>query len=395
MATYQVGADGNAPKDAVVGDTIVTQGGSYQVLDGSAYKGFSPEQLQQQGVGYNPSSGLYSKKVSGVKSDQVSLIGRGGVDDWLQSANTQAKAEIGQAYNTGVASVNRDYNTNRGEYENSIEGARREYFSAIDKNKRNAYYDANAAIEGAGQRGLMNSAQGQAMTNASLWNSSLNETEITRDKDQLVNMLKRDINILTKNKNITLTELEQKKLNAELDKMSANQIQYIATMMDIDKYNTDAVNQVNLKNVDQAHQKELLAIQLAASGGRGGGGSGYRAGTNGSYGDEISSDANTADMIAYISSIKPGWEEELNKKFMLYQLGKLSKESLDKAVNEKYYKLEQEEVQNTIQNSGTRINDDGKTVPIYTGKKDKTKPSVDEILYKNKGYNVGFGLRGY
>ena len=60
-------------------------------------------------------------------------------------------------------------------------------------------------------------------------------------------------------------------------------------------------------------------------------------------------DANTADMIAYISSIKPGWEEELNKKFMLYQLGKLSKESLDKAVNEKYYKLEQEEVQNTIQ----------------------------------------------
>ena len=125
---------------------------------------------------------MYSKKVSGVKSDQVSLIGRGGVDDWLQSANTQAKAEIGQAYNTGVASVNRDYNTNRGEYENSIEGARREYFSAIDKNKRNAYYDANAAIEGAGQRGLMNSAQGQAMTNASLWNSSLNETEITRDK---------------------------------------------------------------------------------------------------------------------------------------------------------------------------------------------------------------------
>ena len=107
-------------------------------------------------------------------------------------------------------------------------------------------------------------------------------------KDQLVNMLKRDINILTKNKNITLTELEQKKLNAELDKMSANQIQYIATMMDIDKYNTDAVNQVNLKNVDQAHQKELLAIQLAASGG-GGGGSGYRAGTSGSYGDEISS----------------------------------------------------------------------------------------------------------
>ena len=43
MATYQVGADGNAPKDAVVGDTIVTQGGSYQVMDGSAYKGFSPD----------------------------------------------------------------------------------------------------------------------------------------------------------------------------------------------------------------------------------------------------------------------------------------------------------------------------------------------------------------
>ena len=57
--------------------------------------------------------------------------------------------------------------------------------------------------------------------------------------------------------------------------------------------------------------------------------------------------------------------------------------------------LSKKKFKTPYKNSGTRINEDGKTVPIYTGKKDKTKPSVDEILYKNKGYNVGFGLRGY
>lgn len=395
MATYKVNPNGSAPKDATAGDFIVTGGGTYKVLDSEKYKGMDATALKGVGVSYNPNSGLYSSRVNSVTSGDVVLQPTAKLDEWKTTADAQTKASIDSAYQKNISNLGQTYNTNKGELLNQTEDVKQQYLNNMLQHKEDTYTDMKNALYGAEQRGMMNSAQGQAMTNAGLWDASRETSQLSSERDYLVNQIKTKINSLSSNYNLGLSELEKSKLSAEIDGLNENKLQYLATMMDIDKYNTDAVNQVNLKNVDQAHQKELLAIQLAASGGGGsGGGSGYRAGTGVSYGDEIAPGANTADMIAYISSVKPDWEKELNKKFMLYQLGKLSKESLDKAVNEKFYKIEKEEVQNTIQNSGTRINEDGKTIPVYTNKKDKTKPSIDEILYKNKGY-VGFGLRGY
>lgn len=62
MAVYKVDASGHAPKGATVNDYIETAGGTYQIVDGSRYAGMSKEQLAQAGVGYNPVSGLYSKR---------------------------------------------------------------------------------------------------------------------------------------------------------------------------------------------------------------------------------------------------------------------------------------------------------------------------------------------
>ena len=356
MAVYKVNPNGSAPKNAVAGDTIVTAGGTYEVVDGSAYKGMSASQLKANGVGYNPTSGLYSKKVNDVNTNQVALMDNGILDKWLNSANQQAQASIDGAYNTSVATAEKAYNASRSDYEQSIDDVKKDYISSITRNNMNAYNDSIASLEGAQSRGLINSGLGQAMTNASLWGASIQDSEITRDRDKMVNTLKRDINTLTKNYNVTLSELERAKLNQEIEKLNDNQLQYLTGMLEVNKYNTGAINSMNEINVNFNNQKELARLQSSLS--RYVDGDGSSSDSSEEYKATPESLSSFMDMlIARDGSIA----RDVESKFAMMEAGLMTPENLHAYLTRMYYLLEQRDVNKSVE--GQKFNDDGKLMP--------------------------------
>lgn len=336
MATYKVGSDGNAPKNVKTGDVIVTAGGSYEIMDSSAYQGLTPDQLKANNVSYNPTSGLYSRKVGGPTTNDVSLVDSSVLSKWFDDANASALARIDSAYNTNVASAERAYNDSRSGYEQSIEDAKSDYLSAITRNQANAYKDSVMALEGAENRGLVSSGLGQALTNSSLWGASMQDTEITRDRDSVINQLKRDINNLTKNHNITLTELEKNKLNAEIEQLSDIEVNYLLNMLDVEKYNTGALNQYKLMDKDHAHQEKMLQMQLAAS--RALGGDGDRSGEkdeleNMSFPDKLNYLSDLIDATMNLNDANGGGSR-LNANYeQLYQDAQLRLIDIDDAIS--------------------------------------------------------------
>lgn len=246
MAIWQVGKDGNAPKDAKVGDQIVTQGGTYEIIDGSQYQGMSPAQLKQAGVGYNQSSGKWSKRVSGVKSNDIALLNRNSLDQWFGQANTLAKQQLMSAYNTNVSNVKQAYNKNKANYKKQIDATNADYEQYIRDAQADAYSNAIATAGSAANRGMANSTQSQAAASNAYFAAGDTMARLASNRSTLLNDIYTNLNTLTENYNIQLNELEKNRLADELAAMSNNQLQYLAQVMNIDQYNADAYN--NLRN---------------------------------------------------------------------------------------------------------------------------------------------------
>lgn len=246
MAIWQVGKDGNAPKDAKVGDQIVTQGGTYEIIDGSQYQGMSPAQLKQAGVGYNQSSGKWSKRVSGVKSNDIALLNRNSLDQWFGQANNLAKQQLMSAYNTNISNVKQAYNKNKANYKKQIDATNADYEQYIRDAQADAYSNAIATAGSAANRGMANSTQSQAAASNAYFAAGDTMARLASNRSTLLNDIYTNLNTLTENYNIQLSELEKNRLADELAAMSNNQLQYLAQVMNIDQYNADAYN--NLRN---------------------------------------------------------------------------------------------------------------------------------------------------
>lgn len=318
MAIYNVQSNGNAPKEAKAGDTIVTAGGSYEVLDGSKYSGMSKEQLANAGVGYNPSSGLYSRKVSNVQTQDYSAMNRSVLDDWLTTANKNVQSQLDSAFEEDRANLYKAYNASRTDYENQIKDVRQNYLNNINQLYEDTYYNNNMALERASNRGLTNSGLGNAMVVSGLVDASNQNALYRSQRDTDVNKLNTIINSLTRDFNVDLNALKRKLNSDKAAALSGNEIQFMQALVELDRINTETYNNVLQAKLerdfqsaeaqkDRDFEKEMYLLQLAnqrsyggSYGGYGGGYRSYGGYSGGSSG--VVSDAERAKQVVMRSA---------------------------------------------------------------------------------------------
>ena len=276
VAVYYPDKSGNAPSGAKAGDQIVTAGGTYEIVDGSKYQGMSSGDLMKAGIGYNPSTGLYSKKVSKITSKDAFLQNRNTVDAWLKQSNENITNKLNEDYNTNLSSLMQTFNTNKAGLKNQENQTRAEYDKAIQDSKDQSYYDAQETILGASRNGISNGMLAQAGANNAFYSGGKRTTDLARDRITALNNIYTNLNTLTQNYNISLSELEKNKLAKELSMLSDNQLAYLEQVMNIDTYNTDVLNSITQtrqqqewqsaeaqKDRDEAQKDRDLQLRLA------------------------------------------------------------------------------------------------------------------------------------
>lgn len=309
MATLQVQSNGNAPSNAKVGDHIITAGGTYEVLDSSQYQGKSAEELASAGVGYNPSSGLYSKKISNVTNytgnaqstiPQLSLRTSDTARQWANTQNQKVSADLDSAYyqnrqdayNTYMDSI-----TRQNQQANDVNQA---YLDNISKLYDDTYQNNNAVLERMASRGLTSSGLGNAMQVSALADASKQNAQYRAQRNRDLNNIETEMNNLTNQYNVNLDTLAKKLRSDKISALSQNEIAFLEQVMAIEEYNTNAENQALMTQQQQAYEAEqamlqrefqggqnaldrqlqmdMLLMQLGGSGGSYGGGGGYRRG---------------------------------------------------------------------------------------------------------------------
>ena len=282
MAILQVDSSGNAPKNAKTGDIVVTNGGSYEVVD---VTGMSADQIKSAGIGYNPSSKLYSKKVSSITTKDLALQNYNTANQWLQQANTQAKQQLTSDYNTNLSNAMQSYNTNLSGLKQQANTVNQNYDDSVRQAKTDAYNAGKASMAGAVNRGMTNSSQAQAAANSLLYSVGTTMSDLNSERNTLLNDIYTNINTLTQNYNIQLDELEKNKLAEELNSLSNNQLSYLAQIMAIDEYNADAYNNYRNQQMqmewqsaenqkDRDHDIYMFGLQNSGNSGNGGNGGG-------------------------------------------------------------------------------------------------------------------------
>lgn len=277
MAHHEVDEYGNAPKNAGIGDYITTAGGTYEIVDGAS---MTPEERSAQGIGYNPTSGLYSKKVSGITTSELSYQNYNTANQWKQQADRHVKQQLKADYETNLSNAMQGYNTNLAGLKNQETETKENYEQNVRDAQEAAYYSGQASMAGAANRGMANSAQSQAAANSLLYGVGNTMAELNSDKNMLLDKIYTNINTLTQNYNIQLDELERNKLAQELSMLSDNQLNYLAQVMNIDEFNADAYNNYrnqqmqmewqsaeNQKNRD--HDIYMFGLQNGGYGGNG------------------------------------------------------------------------------------------------------------------------------
>lgn len=387
MAYYNVEASGNAPSNAKAGDYVVTAGGTYQVMDSSKYKGMTSEQLKSAGVGYNPSSGLYSKKVNNTTSNEATMIGTNSLDDWLKSSNAASQAKINSSYNTNVANAKKSYNENIAGQKTQAEQIKNDYLESMLQAQSDAYYNSVAAVQGAGSRGMSNSQQAQAAANSALYAGAESKNTAIRDRNEKLNEIYSNINTLAQNYNVTLDELDKNKLADELSSMNENQLNYLAKVMEIESTNASTLNTANQNRIArefeaeenqkardyEAQQAELdrqAQLQLAYLS-RSSSGGGYSSGSSGSSTDYTSERDAASDLLSMRTSgftTNPWSDAQYDKlQQMLIEIG-LGKYTYDDFVNTINSYDSENRKKNDKKNSGSGFNWN-KLVSSSTGKK--------------------------
>lgn len=284
MAIYNVQSDGNAPKNATTGDYVVTSGGTYEVLDGSKYSSMSKEELANAGVGYNPSSGLYSKKVSNISPNDYSALGTDSVEKWLSASNKKATADLDSAYAANKQNLSRTYNSSLSDYEQQKADVRQNYLDNITNLYEDTYYNNAKALENASARGLTSSGLGNAMVVSGLVDASNQNAYYRASRDNDLNKITSAVNALTNNYKVDLDALNAKLSADKNAALSENEIAYLNALMSLEQYNNQMYNDMLKTKQQQDYEKEMYLLQLANSGGYGSGyGGGYRSGYRGGY----------------------------------------------------------------------------------------------------------------
>lgn len=321
MATLKVQDNGNAPSSAKVGDHIVTAGGTYQVLDSSQYQGKSPEELASAGVGYNPSSGLYSKKISDVTNftgkaqstiPQLSLRTSDTARQWANTQNQKVSSDLDSAYYQNRQDAYNSYMdaiTRQNQQANDVNQA---YLDNVSKLYNDTYQNNNAVLERMASRGLTSSGLGNAMQVSALANASKQNADYRAQRNRDLNNIETEMNNLTNQYNVNLDTLAKKLRSDKISALSQNEIAFLEQVMAIEEYNANVENQAlatqqqqafdaeqsmlnreyesGEKALDRELQKVLLQMQIDAGSfsggggyGRGGYGRGYRRYGSGGY----------------------------------------------------------------------------------------------------------------
>lgn len=316
MAIYNVQSDGNAPKNATTGDYVVTAGGTYEVLDGSKYSSMSKEELANAGVGYNPSSGLYSKKVSNISPNDYSALGTDSVEKWLSASNKKATADLDSAYAANKQNLSRTYNSSLSDYEQQKADVRQNYLDNITNLYEDTYYNNAKALENASARGLTSSGLGNAMVVSGLVDASNQNAYYRASRDNDLNKITSAVNALTNNYKVDLDALNAKLSADKNAALSENEVAYLNALMSLEQYNNQMYNDMLKTKQQQDYEKEMYLLQLANSGGYGSGygggygrsyGGGYYGGGNyngGNYNNESSVDDDYAKACALYDRMK-------------------------------------------------------------------------------------------
>ena len=310
MATLKVQDNGNAPSNAKVGDHIVTAGGTYQVLDSAQYQGKSPEELASAGVGYNPSSGLYSKKISDVTNNigkstasapAISLRTPDTARQWANQQNQKVSADLDSAYYQNRQDAYNSYMdaiTRQNQQANDVNAS---YLDNISRLYDNTYQNNNAVLERMASRGLTSSGLGNAMQVAALADASKKNADLRFQRNRDLNNIETEMNNLTNQYNINLDTLAKKLRSDKISALSQNEIAFLEAVMAIEEGNMNAENSASMMQYQLANEAEqamlqrefqadqnqkdrelqLLIQSLGGSGGSYGGGGGYRRGGRG------------------------------------------------------------------------------------------------------------------
>lgn len=314
MSIYQVQANGDAPTNAKSGDYVVTAGGTYQVLDSSKYNGLSKEELAGAGVSYNPSSGLYSKKVSGITPNEYQPLSADSLNNWRTQTNQASIANLESAYQDNRRNLARTYNDSMNSYNQQKEDVKQNYLDNITQLYDDTYYNNAQALENASSRGLTSSGLGNAMQVSTLVDASNKNAYYRASRDNEINKITSAINTLTNNYNVDLDALNEKLLSDKNAALSENEVAYLNALMQLEQYNSQTYNSLlstkqeqewqELENEkDRELQRYLAALELENSrnyyGGSGYyGGGGYYSGYGGSgYSKNSSSSGSDASNI--------------------------------------------------------------------------------------------------
>lgn len=334
MALVNVNANGNAPTNTKVGDIVKTAAGNYQVLGGqnSAYATYSPEKLKSEGISYNPSSGLYSKKVtdSGI-NDAVNMASRGTALAGLTKSYADAISENAGNYrdawiNQQLADLSKNYSSNQNTLNKNFSNSAIGYLAQLNnlensykQNLQNLYDDTyinnQMALQNAANAGLTSAGQGVALGTSALMQATKKAADLQRSKDSDKNNTNLNINALLQNYGSDSANLKQGYLADILNAKGTGNMNYYNTLLqaqnaDVEQYNSTLLNdiaqQYNLESlVKQTDenirlQTALNALMPSYSGGYGG----YSGGSYGSGSGNSSNSTNAQQMyFDYASAV--------------------------------------------------------------------------------------------
>ena len=277
---YDVTASGNAPKYAGVGDYVKTSGGTYEILDPNKYRGMSTEQLKQSGVGYNPSTGLYSKKssASGNAGGYAPVSVNFDSNAWKQSYIDKLVGELTSNYNSEKNALDKAYNKNQAIYSDQKANINNQYNTAVEDLNQEAYMNNVLGKQFASQQGLSSAAQGIALSQNIINNANTESNNLFKSREETLAGIDRELNRLTADYDVDVNTLKSQFNTKKLSAVSDAELQALEYQLKTDTQNANTVNDWNLtkyqtENSNTQAQKdrdlEIMLKKMAIAASRG------------------------------------------------------------------------------------------------------------------------------
>lgn len=246
MGVYQADANGKAPAQAKAGDYVITGGGTYkidsdgkgQLISNKADPYYTAPSKDGSTVNQNYTSKL--NQIFGV--DNVTTKGYDNARKLADAYYDNQIAGLEVNYNNNLANLKNSYNTALSQYDIQKSNAQNAYEKNRNQVYEDAYYNNKVANQIASNRGMTSAGQGRALNVSTLAKASQRASELTADRDTLINNINTEINRLSEQYNINRDTL---KANFDASKLSAKStadLQYMQACLEADDYNADLWN---------------------------------------------------------------------------------------------------------------------------------------------------------